>query len=160
MALALDFAQLDRDAGKYPDDLIPEGGTALSLFAAGYLGEYDTVHFVRKQMTIDLVDIDADKLAKMEEIYPNEMTFHARDAWEFAEEAAANGREWDVVSVDPFRGNVGDHVWATLDLWCSLATTLVTVMVDPYRQTVEIEGWNLSLLFRTRNCNWLVLEHA
>jgi hypothetical protein len=59
------FDQLNRNAQPYPGHLLPEGGTGLALFAAGFHGWNDVIHMARKHMAVHCVDVDADKLWDM-----------------------------------------------------------------------------------------------
>ncbi len=154
------FDHINRNAQPYPAYLLPEGGTALALFSAGFYGWNDVIHMSRKQMSIDCVDTDADKLWEMAGVYPPPFNAHAEDAWEFAARAAAEGREWDVVSVDPFMGDAAERAWDTLWLFASLAVNLVTLTVDPDRPIWAPIGWMADLFPRSRKAAWMVLRRA
>jgi hypothetical protein len=152
---------LDVMAGPYPADLLPDGGTGLSLFAAAYLGSNDSVHFARKNITTTCVDADREKLDLMAALYPEEWRFVATDAWAFAEQAVAAGDSWDVVSVDTFTGDASNRSVKMLDLWCGLARKLVTVTVGRLDTVDSVpDGWSHSRLFRTARASWLVLTRA
>ncbi len=153
------YEQINREAQAYPGLLLPEGGTALSLFSAGFLGKNDVIHFARKQMQVTCVDVDEDKLWQMAQIYPGAWEYHVADAWEFAEEASGK-REWDAVSVDPFMGDAADRVWDSMWLWCSLARSFVTVTVDPKRPIWAPVGWMGYLYPRSSRASWMVLRRA
>lgn len=154
------YERINREAQAYPGLLLPEGGTALSLFSAGFLGRNDVIHFARKSMRIDCVDVDREKMWDMAMIYPQVMTFHVKDAWEFTVEAFESGQKWNVVSVDPFMGDAADKARDTLRAWCSLATDLVTMTVDPKRPLWAPPGWMAYLFPRSPLAAWMVLRRA
>lgn len=151
--------QISTQARPYPSYLLPKGGSALALFAAGFLGWNDVIHFARAGMQIECVDTDKERLYEMSTIYCP-VIFHVADAWEFAERAALEGREWDVVSVDPFFGDAAEKAWETIYLWVTLAKELVTLTVKPDTQLKAPEGWRTSLFPRSGNASWLVMRRA
>ncbi len=153
------FDYINNHAQPYPANLLPQGGTALALFSAGFHGHNDVIHMCRKEMEIDCVDVDADKLWHMSRVYPNAMTFHVEDAWDFAQIAEAR-RTWDVVSVDPFMGDAAERVWNSIDLWASLATELLTVTVDPKQPLWAPSGWKSHLFPRSNRAAWMVMTRA
>jgi hypothetical protein len=153
-----DYEMITRGARPYPSYLLPAGGTALSLFSAAFYGWNDVIHLARAEMEITCVDVDQDKLWEMASAYPNVMTFYVKDAWEFAEQARAEGTLWDVVTVDPFRGDAGARAWESVDLWASLARDLVTLMVESETEIDTPVGWQASRFPRGENVEWLVLQ--
>lgn len=159
-APVLTYDDLNRNAQPYPGHLLPEGGSGLALFAAGFRGWNDVVHMVRKSMCVECVDKDADRLWEMAQIYDEPMAFHVDDAWEFATKAAAEGRQWDAVSVDPYMGDAAERVWETRHLWPMLATDLVTFTVSSDRKPFEIDGWESYLFPRNDRVGWMVMTRA
>jgi hypothetical protein len=101
--------------------------------------------------------VDGDKLLEMAAIYPDGWEFHVDDAWDFAEQAAQEGRMWDVVSVDPFFGDDAPRAWDTLYLWAGLARSLLTVTVKPDTHLNVPDGWEFSYFPRSGNAAWLVM---
>jgi len=154
------FEQINRNACPYPAFMLPHGGTGLCLFAAGFLGWNDVIHMVRKEMTVDCVDTDKDKLWEMATLYPEGLACHVSDAWEFAERAVHDGRQWDVVSVDPFFGDAAEKAWETLYLWTSLARKLVTLTVRSSTQLNVPDGWTSDFFPRNDRAAWLVMKRA
>ncbi len=152
------YDEVNSNAQPYPAHLLPKDGTALALFSAGFHGWNDVIHMVRKRMYVTCVDTDADRLWEMAEIYPQPMAYHVDDAWEFAVEAVERGREWDVVSIDPFMGDAAEKAWASIGLWSSLATKLVTLTVDPNRPIWAPFGWSAYLFPRSLRASWMVLH--
>ncbi len=157
---AVTFDQINRNAQPYPANLLPEGGTALSLFSAGFHGWNDVIHMARKKMIVTCVDVDVDRLWEMSTLYPLGMEVHVEDAWEFAREALSAGRTWDVVSVDPFMGDAAEKVWDCVHLWSTLATKLVTVTVDPKQPLWAPQGWKAHLFPRSARASWMVMTRA
>lgn len=149
---------ISRVARPYPADMLPHGGTGLCLFAAAFLGHNDSVHMARRSMRVTCVDTDADRLAEMQTLYPDDWEFVATDAWEFAKSAAEAGRTWDIVSVDTFTGDSTDRSLQSLDLWCSLARRAITVTISTEQQYTYQDGWRPSLFRRSDLADWLVLR--
>lgn len=145
-------------ARPYPAHLLPFGGSALALFAAAFHGQNDVIWFAQAGMTATCVDIDADKIADMALTYPIDWDFRCRDAWAFAERARTCGDMWDVVSVDTFTGDAEDRSVDSLELWTSLARSLVTVTVTPRVKYRIPEGWCAWLHERAPGVSWLVLN--
>lgn len=147
---------ISRQARPYPAHLLPDGGTALALFSAAFLGHNDVIHFARKNMTATCVDIDCGRLDEMRGLYPEGWEWLPGDAWEIAETLRDDGRVFDAVSVDTFTGDATRRSIRALDLWCSLAARMVTCTHtgEPY---LPPDGWNASLYPRAANVNWLVL---
>ncbi len=163
----MEYGKINRNAQPYPAYSLPRGGTALALFAAGFHGWNDVIHMARKDMEITCVDVDANKLWEMAEIYPQPIAYHVEDAWDFATEAASKGTRWDVVSVDPFMGNAAEKAWESIPLWMSLARELVTVTVASDAEFVLSEGpvaegerWRYSMYPRSSRASWLVLRRS
>ncbi len=154
------FDQINRNAQVYPAFLLPEGGSALSLFSAGFHGWNDVIHMARRNMRIECVDVDAEKLWEMAGVYPDPIAYHVADAWEFAERAAQRGQQWDVVSVDPYMGDASAKAWETLYLWTSLARELVTLTVATDTKLNVPEGWECSFFPRNSRVAWMVLQRA
>lgn len=148
-----------REARPYPTWLLPKEGTALGLFAAGFLGWNDVIWFEQAGLQTTCVDLDGDRLFQMSTIYPGGWEFHVQDAWEFSEHAARQQRTWDVVSVDPFTGDAGDRAADTIYLWTSLARRLVTLTVTSRTHLNIPEGWTASYFPRSSTVAWLVLTH-
>lgn len=159
-SILTDFRSLSEQARPYPSYLLPKHGTALALFAAGFHGWNDVVHFARAEMRIDCVDVDGNKLWEMAELYPGGCAFHVEDAWEFAERAFKAERRWDVVSVDPFLGDAAERAWGDLFLWCGIAKRLVTLTVASDTHLNVPEGWTASYFPRSSRAAWMVLRHG
>jgi hypothetical protein len=152
------FDALNRNAQLYPSFLLPTEGTALSLFAAGFWGWNDGIHLIRAGLTIDFVDTDKDKLFEMAALMPEGHTFHVEDAFEFAERAAMEGRDWDVVTVDPFMGDMAERVWDSLYLWLTIARQMVTVTVKTDTKLNAPDGWTTSFFPRNHRVAWMVMR--
>jgi len=157
------FREIELNAQPYPAFLIPSEGTALALFAAGFLGWNDVIHFTRKKLTVDCVDTDKDKLWEMATIYPEGHAFHVDDAWQFAERAFVADCQWDVVSVDTFLGEACQRSLNSLDLWTGIARRLVTVTMPANLDVAELkmpDGWLGWQFPRSSRAAWLVMKHA
>jgi hypothetical protein len=154
------FDEVNLQARPYPSYLLPKEGRALCLFAAAFWGWNDGIHMIRAGLTCEFVDSDRDRLWEMSTIYPGGHIFHVEDAWEFATRSALDGREWGVVSVDPFFGDAGDRALRDLGLWTTLATKLLTLTVPPDHDPDEVEGWKSSLFPRSSNASWLVMTRV
>lgn len=153
---------ISRGATPFPAYLLPHGGTGLALCAAGFLGVNDAIHFARNDMTATCVDTDEARLDEMADLYPYDWDFVVKDAWEFAEQAAVEGRRWDVVSVDTYTGRATDRSLQTLDLWCSLADCVVTATLPRkmLNDVFAVDGFSVSVFPRSPLAAWLVLTRA
>jgi hypothetical protein len=158
--LAPPLDKISEVARPYPADLLPEGGTALALFAAAFLGHNDAIHFARKDMQATCVDIDRDRLMEMAALYPDDWFFFQGDAWTWAEDFAALGSQFDVVSVDTFTGEAMERSLLSLPLWCSIARQMVTATLVNGSPYVVPAGWRAHLYPRTDAVSWLVLQRA
>ena len=156
----LTFDYVNRQARPYPAHLLPEGGTGLALFSAGFHGWNDCIHMARKEMRVHCVDTDADRLWEMAAIYPEGWAFEVADAWECAERAVRRGEKWDVVSVDPFFGDAAEQAWETLYLWTSLARSVVTLTVRPDTRLNTPDGWTAGYFPRSSGAAWMVLRRG
>jgi hypothetical protein len=153
------LATVSRVARPYPGNLLEPCKTGLCLFSAAFLGHNDAIHFARHGLLTTCVDIDGAKLQEMERLYPDDWSFIRSDAWEFAEWCSGRS-EWDAVSVDTFTGDPMFHALATLELWCSIATRLVTVTITRDASAEPPDGWKASRFPRSSAVDWLVLQRA
>lgn len=163
VVLAPPLDAISAEARPYPADMLEDCQTGLLLFAAAFLGVNDAIHFARKQLRCTCVDTDRERLGRMEDIYPDDWTFHVQDAWEFAREAAERGKTWDAVSVDTFTGNATNRSLADLEVWCALANRCLTVTVATGQEYVVPEGWEGFLFPREASheiAAWLVMQRA
>lgn len=154
------YDEVNRRACPYPSYLLPEGGTGLALFSAGFYGQNDVIHMARKRMHVTCVDLDEEKLWTMAELYPAGWEFRVDDAWEFAERRVHDGITYDAVSVDPFMGDAADEVIDTFYLWVTLARKLLTVTVAANTRLNIPIGWNHHYYPRSERASWLVLTRA
>lgn len=146
-----------QSARPYPTELLEGAKTGLLLFAAGFLGHNDGVHFAEAGIVADAVDVDELRLEAMRKLYPPEWRFHLVDAFDFAR-AHVGRRKWDVVSVDTFTGDVMSRSLDLLRLWTGLANRAVTVTVTAGEPYVLPRGWTSWLYPRSTSVYWLVLE--
>lgn len=154
------FRHISERARPYPSYLLEETDECLALFAAGFLGWNDAVHFARAGLTCTCVDNDQDRLFEMATIYPMGWAFHVEDAWDFAERARYERRQYDVVTIDPFFESCAARVWDTLDLWLSLSRRIVTLTVHADTELEVPEGWRSSYFPRGSNVGWRVIKRA
>lgn len=150
---------ISKAATPFPAYVLPLEGTALSLFAAAFLGVNDAIYFARNDMTATCVDTDEQRLEEMADLYPYDWDFVVSDAWEFAEAAGREGRRWDVVTVDTYTGRATDRSLQTLDLWCSLAERVVCATLPRKRlnDVLLVEGFTADVFPRSPLAAWLVL---
>jgi len=149
-----------QEARPYPTEILegPElAESGLLLFAAGFLGHNDAVHFAERGIPCSAVDVDGARLEQMRQLYPPEWEFVEADAFEFARENVAR-RRWDVVSVDTFTGEAMARSLELLRLWTGLAHRAVTVTVTARTSYAVPLGWTSWLYPRSTSVYWLVLE--
>lgn len=119
-----------------------KGGTALCLFTAEWLGRQDVYWIARARLTGTCVDHNAEKLERMRELYPNGWEFVAGDVYEYVSQALADGRQWDVVTLDPWTSQFS-RCAEMLDTWTTLARKVVVMGFGNYKRTPPDapEGW-------------------
>jgi hypothetical protein len=152
-------------ARPYPVVELDSCETGLVLFAAAYLGHNDAVHFAEAGIRTTCVDRDSARLAGMRQLYPDDWSFVAADAWTFAEAALELETTYDAVSVDTFTGDSELRSLSSLELWTSIARRVVTATYSAgYGQRAEPldvpAGWERSLFERAPGAYWLVLTRA
>jgi hypothetical protein len=146
-----------QEARPYPTYLLEGAQTGLCLFSAAFLGHNEAIHFALEDVRTTLVDIDEPKMDTMRDLYPDTWEFVVADAWEYADKAAAEGRRWDVVSVDTFRGNATERSLRDLGVWCAIAEQAVACTLED-GQTYDVpDGWDTQLFWRNSEVLWLVL---
>lgn len=125
--------------------------TALCIFSAEWLGIQDAYWIAKAGLIGECVDLKGHLLDEMRELYPKDWQFHERDAYEFAEEAVEDGRQWDVLTLDPWCGQF-DRCANLMEMWTTLARKVV-ILGHGYYRLAEPEpplGWNLEQkIFRT-----------
>lgn len=158
---SMSYATLEHvamQARPYPVHLLEGHRTGLLLYAAGFLGHNDAVHYALSGLECTAVDTDAERLGEMRRLYEQGWTFVNADAVSYAEAAAEGDVFWDCVSVDPFTGEAMEQALGRLELWCSVARHLVTVGCrrgDSWRVPA---GWRSHLYERVAGVYWLTLE--
>lgn len=149
------------EARPYPTHLLEDCDTGLVLFAAAFKGWNDAIHFAMAGMVGTCVDVDKGRLDAMRPLYPDNWSFYASDAWKYAEAAQREDLTWDAVSVDTFTGEAMDKSLRSLELWCSIASKVVTVTLTVGAAYTTPAGWNDTQLFeRATGVYWLVLERG
>jgi hypothetical protein len=117
----------------FPNPQVFQGcETALCLFSAEWLGQQDAYWIAKAGLTGECVDLQSDKLAEMEAIYPDGWRFHTADAYEFARHAANQGRAWDVLTMDPWTGQF-DKCAQLIDLWTAITRRVIVLGHGNYR---------------------------
>ena len=154
----MDLDRVRAKAGPYPVHLLEGCEDGLLLFGAAFLGANDGVHFLDAGLRSVVVDIDEPKLLGMEKLYPVDWSFIPADAWDITGLVGSWQRQWDAVSVDSWRGDLEDRSLHSLELWCSLARKFVTVTLSYGSSFVCPVGWTFSLMPRSGNARWLILE--
>lgn len=149
-----------RNAGPFPTSLVVGCESALVLFAAGFLGHNDAIHFAEAGIPdVTLVDNNAPRLEEMRSLYRDvSWEWVAGDAWEVAGAARAVGRLWDAVTVDTFTGDAEARSLAGLELWTSLASRFVAVGASLDAEYRVPDGWSADLIPRSSHVQWLVLQ--
>ncbi len=158
--LAPPLDKISAQARPYPAHLLNGCETGLCLFSAAFLGWNDAIHMARNDLDTTCVDIDAERLLEMRDLYPPEWDFVISDAWEFAIRQRTFGKRWDAVSVDTFTGAATERSLASLALWCAIATRVVTVTVVGAQDAEIPSGWTSGTFPRSGDVAWLVLEKA
>jgi hypothetical protein len=144
----------------YPARVLNGCKTGLCLFAAGFLGHNDAVHFALAGIQTTCVDLDEVRLRQMARLYPSHWEFVVHDAFDFAYAATC---QWDVVSIDPWTSDfhtAAEHV----DDFCAIARKAVIVGTGRGAKISPPAGWQLSEFTIRSNHKggvyWAVLEAA
>lgn len=147
-------------AGVFPTDLLAGNETALLLFAGGFHGENDGIHFADAGIAATCVDILPDGLEVMRGIYPDSWEFVQADAFAFA---SLTDRRWDSVCVDS-PTVLFERVEGALEAFSALARRLLIVGVG-WAQVGRISapvGWQVVRRIRRSGYRggvfWLVME--
>ena len=139
----------------------PKAETALCLFSAQWLGMQDAYWVAKAGLEGTCVDLQEDKLGQMRELYPEGWEFVTADVYDFAEESLAEGRQWDVVTLDPWTGQF-DKCANLIRTWTALARQMVILGHGNYRLSAPEapEGWTLVETIRRSDfkggIHWLV----
>jgi hypothetical protein len=97
----------------FPSELVTGARTAASFFSAAYYGRNDVIYLDAAGVRdITLVDLAAEKLAAMRNLYPAVTEIYADDAFSVARQLRDAGRSYDVVICDPFTGDMCWPVFA------------------------------------------------
>ena len=147
----------------FPGQAMSGSRTALAVFCAAFHGRQDAYWLAQAGLRTTCVDMDGGRLDEMAAVYPDNWEFVQRDAWEFAREAAAAGRTWDVVTIDPF-SNRFQEIADDLELWCSLADNVVAFASGVGTRVEAPDGW-MVVDVRRRSSHlggifWHVLERT
>lgn len=146
----------------YPTDLLDGCETALCLFSAAWHGRQDVYWLAKAGLVGTCVDLDGEKLAEMQAVYPDGWEFVEADVYDYVHDQP---REWDVVTLDPWTGQF-ERCADMIDVWCSLATKVVILGHGNYRlrEPEAPEGWKLERKIRRSDfkggINWLVFTCA
>lgn len=143
----------------YPGPELLDGcATALCLFSAMWHGRQDVYWLAKQGLTGTCVDLDGERLAQMQSVYPDGWEFVAADVFDYVREEK---RTWDVVSLDPWSGQF-EICGAMLPVWTSLANRVVVLGHGNYRlpELIPPRGWQLAHRFKRSDFKggvyWLV----
>ena len=145
----------------YPGHLMEGCETALLLFCAHWHGRQDAYWIADAGLVGTCVDVDGEKLAEMQAIYPAGWHYVEADVFEFP--VTNRGQQWDVVSLDPWT-NQFNSCALHIDLWCSLARKLVVIGTGHDTKIEPPDGWRITDVRKRSDYNggvyWTVLEPA
>ena len=127
----------------YPREALRGLRTALVGFCAAFLGRQDCAWIEDAGLVATCVDLDADRLDEMRELYPGEWSFVCDDIYRYAKTLYAFGYQFDLVSLDP-PTNQFTRCADNAELWCALARRLVVLGTGRYTSLVVPDGWALS----------------
>lgn len=138
----------------FPVDLCTGARDACCFFAGAFLGRNDAAYLHTAGITdVACVDTDEAKLIEMHEIYPPTWKWLARDAYEVARETQDSRRKADVVTVDPWTGDIGRALWA-LPLWLAVTERVLIIgtcldWFDSMKLPATLDGAN----------EWITRQH-
>lgn len=143
----------------FPVEVLDGCESALLMFAGGFHGANDGVHVADAGIAdVTCVDVRAEGLNVMADLYPDTWEFVVAEAFEYA---AAARRRWDLVVVDCPTG-LFDRCARMTDVWASLARRSV-VLGCGARTIVDVpDGWTVSGCVRRSDFRggvyWTVME--
>ena len=147
----------------YPGPKLREGcSTALCLFSAMWLGRQDVYWLAKAGLTGTCVDLDGERLAQMEAVYPDGWEFVTADVFDYVRDQT---RTWDLVTLDPWSGQF-ERCAEMLPVWTSLANRVVVLGHGNYRlrEPEPPDGWSLAHRFKRSDFKggvyWLVFTKA
>lgn len=129
----------ERSADVYPRTYLDDSETALVIFAAAFMGAQDAIWIHDAGLTATCIDNDADRLDRMQGLYPAGWEFLHVDAYEWLETAEG---AWDVVSVDSPTGHF-DRCAERVGVFCNLARSLVVLGIGTDTHVEPPDGWEL-----------------
>lgn len=157
---AMTLEHVAMDAKAFPRQNLAGCETGLVLFCGAFLGVNDAIHFAQAGIPTVCVDTNAESLAVMRELYPEEWEFVQSDAWKYAAAARDLGLTWDAVSVDTWTGDQSRRSMESLELWTAITERFLAVTVGA-RDTWETPaGWHSWTIERSPTADWLCLERA
>jgi O-antigen/teichoic acid export membrane protein len=126
---SLDEVRKSADPQSFPTDAVAGAHSAACFFAAAFHGRNDAL-FLADAGVADVlcVDVDAEKLGAMREIYPPAWRFVVGDAYAAAEDLRARSERVDVVVADAWQSDA-DRALDALPLWCAVARRCVLVTI-------------------------------
>ena len=147
----------------YPVESLQGLRTALVGFCAAFLGRQDCVWIEEAGITATGVDLDAERLFEMAALYPDDWTFVCDDVFEYARRRYAEGRTYDLVSLDP-PTNLFELCDFKIDLWCALARRVIVLGTGLRPAVATPEGWRIASVIRRSSFRggtyWMALERA
>lgn len=135
-----DVRDPDGTEDRYPRHVLRDSKTALCLFAARWHGRQDAYWLAEAGLETTCVDTDGERLSEMAAVYPADWSFVQADAFDWAELAWAEGRRFDIVSLDPFT-SLFYRCETSLPLWCSLARDAVIMGCAEGQPVAAPDGW-------------------
>lgn len=149
----------------YPLESLVGCETALMLYAAGFYGRQDCIFVADAGLRATCVDLDAERLETMKQLYPDSWEFVTMDALAYACTWRAAHRKWDVVSVDPPSSQF-DVVANRLEWLCDVArySVIIGTGLGLEHQLSIPNGWALKETIRRSDylggVFWSVLERS
>jgi hypothetical protein len=144
----------------FPHDVLEGCETALVLFCAAFHGRQDAFWIADAGLRATCVDLDHDKLAEMQHVYPDDWEFVNDDVFEFA---VTYQDAFDVVTLDPNSDRI-QQCADELELWCSLARHAVILTTQPGTRLTIPQGWKLHTRIYRSTFNggiyWTVFTHG
>lgn len=138
VAVMLDAVR-ERSADVYPRTYLDGCRSALVVFAAAFMGAQDAIWIHDAGLTATCIDNDADRLDRMQGLYPAGWEFLQVDAYEWLETAKG---AWDVVSVDSPTGHF-DRCAERVGVFCKLARSLVVLGIGTDTHVEAPDGWEI-----------------
>ena len=121
--ISLETVRAKSSEAAFPCAILAECQSGVAFFCAAFHGYNDVIHLYTHHVTqLWLNDIDAEKLARMGQLYGASERLLPGDSFALARQLAAKGQRFDIVVCDPFTNLMKRTMIDEFDAFSGLAT--------------------------------------